>query len=439
VVIIPTAFGVGWPPWVFAAAVVPLPVTVAVAILTGGVFDLATVTNRSLVWGTLSATIVGIYLLVVAGTGAVLGNTEARWLPWLGTAVVAVSFAPLRETLQAAADRITYGRWREPYEVLAGLSPRIEAAEDPDRLLPDVLAELGATLGLTAVCLRAANGETVAGGPAPATATVLRLTAYGRPVGELRFSEPASPLRPSDRRLLHDLAAQLALLMHARRLTDDLRRARERLVLAREEERRRLRRDLHDGLGPALAGLMLKVENARALVADDPGAAERDLLALRDDIQSTVVDVRRLVEGLRPPAIDELGLGPALTEAVNRLASRTGTAIEVSIEDTLPKVPAAVEVALYRIVCEAVTNAVKHAAAATCQVTLAVRDGTVVATVADDGLGVSSSVRWVGGHGLATMRERADELGGTLQVDGDRGGTRVTAVLPLPALVEAVA
>jgi signal transduction histidine kinase len=441
VIIIPTAFGAGWPAWVFAAAVVPLPVAVAVAILTGGVFDLSTVANRSLVWSTLSAAIVGIYVLVITGTGALLGNTGAHWLPWLGTAVVAVSFAPLRDTLQAAANRITYGRWREPYEVLSGLSPRIEAAADTDRLLHDVVAEMGATLGLSDVWLRDVGGELVAGAGPPRDSTRISLTAYGGPVGELRFTEPASPLRPTDRRLLDDLAAQLALLLHARALTTDLRRAREKLVLAREEERRRLRRDLHDGLGPALAGLMLKVENARALITPDPVAAERDLLALRDDIQSTVVDVRRLVEGLRPPAIDELGLGPALTEAVNRLASRTGTTIAVSIEDTLPKVPAAVEVALYRIVCEAVTNAVKHAAAATCRVTVLARDGTVVATVADDGVGSRPSLKSAGGNGLATMRERADELGGSLQIDADGEGTRVTAVLPLPlrALVEAAA
>jgi signal transduction histidine kinase len=438
VAVIPTAFGAGWPSWVFAAAVAPLPAAVAVAILTGGMFDLATVANRSLVWGTLSAAIAGIYLLVVTGTGELLGDTGARWLPWLGTAVVAVSFAPLRNTLQVAANRITYGRWREPYEVLAGLSPRIGAAPDPDRVLHDVVAELGATLGLTGVHLRDAHGRGVAGAAAPG-GTVVALTAYGRRVGELSFTEPASPLRPSDRRLLDDLAAQLALLMHASALTDDLRRARERLVMAREEERRRLRRDLHDGLGPALAGLMLKADNARALVPADPVTAERDLLVLRDDIQSTVVDVRRLVEGLRPPAIDELGLGPALTQAVGRLASRTGTGVEVSVAEPLPPVPAAVEVAVYRIVCEAVTNAVRHAGAGTCRVSLRVAAGGLVATVADDGVGLGPDATRSTGTGLGTMRERAEELGGTLTVHGDGGGTRVTAVLPLAAVPAEVA
>jgi signal transduction histidine kinase len=433
VIIVPTAFGAGWPPWIFALAVAPLPVVVAVAILSGGVFDLATVANRSLVWLTLSGAIVGLYALVIAGTGSMLRHDHARWLPWLGAGVVAVSFAPLREVLQGAANRVTYGRWRQPYEVLAGLSSRVEGANGTVGVLDDVVGELGDTLGLRDAALRDHSGRIVAGSPVPGS-TVIPLTAYGRTAGELLFTEPASPLRPADRRVLDDLSGQLAVLMHARDLTDDLRRARERLVLAREEERRRLRRDLHDGLGPALAGLMLKVDNARALVLDEPATAERDLLRLRDDIQSTVVDVRRLVEGLRPPAIDELGLGAALTQAVTRLATRSGTAIEVEVADELPVLPAAVEVAIYRIVSEAVANAVRHASARSCRVTVSAIGAELMARVTDDGAGLVPGPTT--GHGLATMRERAEELGGTLEIRSDSSGTAVTALLPLPSLEE---
>jgi signal transduction histidine kinase len=427
--VVPTAFGAGWPSWIFAVSVAPLPVAVVVAILTGGVFDLATVANRSLVWVTLSAAVVGVYALVIAGTGSMLRDTHAHWLPWLGAGVVAVCFAPLRDVLQGAADRVTYGHWREPYEVLAGLSPRVGAAPGTSEVLAGVVAELHDTLGLRGAALRDTAGRIIAGSPGPES-TVVPLTAYGRPAGELLFAEPASPLRPADRRVLDDLAGQLAVLMHARALTEDLRRARERLVLAREEERRRLRRDLHDGLGPALAGFMLKVDNARALVAGEPATAEHDLMVLRDDIQGTVVDVRRLVEGLRPPAIDELGLGPALTQAVNRLATRMS--IDVVVADPLAAVPAAVEVAVYRIVCEAVANAVRHASARTCTVTVRVDGASLVALVSDDGVGLvpAGASR---GHGLATMRERAEELGGTLGIHGGADGTMVTATLPLGA------
>lgn len=437
-IVIPTAFGSGWPTWVFAASTLPLPIATAVAILTGGVFDLANVANRSVVWGTLAVSIVSIYALIVVGVGAMLDTTGARWLPWLGTAAVAVSFAPLRRALADAADRVTYGRWRAPYEVLAGLSPRIAAASGTDRLLADIVAELQDTLGLGSAALRDAAGTTIAGTPGPAP-TVLPLVAYGRRAGDLLYAKPATPLRVADLRVLGDVGAQLALLLHARALTDDVRIARERLVLAREEERRRIRRDLHDGLGPALAGLMLKVENATALVAAEPQAAIEDLHVLRDDIKSAVADVRRLVEGLRPPALDDLGLGPAVVQAVSSLATPAGIRIDVAVPEPLPEVPAAVEVAIYRIISEAVTNVVRHAGATSCRVSIGLRDNLVVAGVGDDGGGfpvaepgrISASGQ-ASGHGLISMRERAEELGGSLQIRTGSGGTTVTATLPLP-------
>jgi signal transduction histidine kinase len=275
----------------------------------------------------------------------------------------------------------------------------------------------------------------VAGSP-EARPVVVPLRAYGRVAGELLYGDPMSPLRRADRAVLADLAAQLAILMHARALTVDLRTARERLVLAREEERRRLRRDLHDGLGAALAGLMLKVENARALMRDDPDAAERDLAAVRQDIASTVGDVRTLVEGLRPPAIDELGLPAALTQAVRRLATHRSAQVSIDCPESLGDVPAAVEVAIYRIVGEAVTNAIKHADAAACRVTIARRAGFLTAEVADTGPGLAGPTDAdrdsVGGNGLATMRERAEELGGTLTLSSGPTGVSVRASLPVP-------
>jgi signal transduction histidine kinase len=439
VIVIPTAFGVGWPTWVFAAATLPLPIATATAILTGGMFDLATVTNRSLVWGTLAASIVAIYALIILGVGAMLDATGARWLPWLGTAVVAVSFAPIRNALSHAADQVTYGRWREPYRVLADLSPRIAAASAPDRLLEDVVTELQNTLGLREVALRDATGTIVAGtlGTGPA---VVPLQAYGVRAGDLLYTEPATPLRPVDLGVLNDLAAQLALLLHARGLTEDVRHAREHLVLAREEERRRLRRDLHDGLGSALAGLMLKAENARALVPSQPQAAIEGLTTLRDDIKDAVADVRRLVEGLRPPAVDDLGLGAAVHQAVSGLALSAGLRADIDVADPLLDAPAAVEVAVYRIICEAVTNVVRHASATSCRVAIVASDGTLVAEIRDDGDGFrtpdagTAHNGQASGHGLTSMRERAEELGGSLEIRSDGGATTVTATLPLPAV-----
>jgi signal transduction histidine kinase len=424
VVVIPPAFATGSPSWVFVASVLPIPVAAAVAIFTGGLFDLTTVANRSLVWAALTVAVVGIYAVIVGGTGELLRGAHSTVVPWLAVAAVAVSFAPLRGGLQSAVNRLTYGRWREPYEVLAALGQRIDAAVDTDRLAGDVVAELHGSLGLRDVALLDPAGTVVAGAsPGP---TTLALTAYGRTVGKLCFTEPTTALRPADRRLLDDLAGQLSSLLHARALTDDLQRARERLVRAREEERRRLRRDLHDGLGPALAGMMLKVDTALARIEPDPKVAEQDLIVLRQDIQSTVGDIRRLVEGLRPPAIDELGLAAALSQAVNRLLVGAGLRAELAVQ-SLAALPAAVEVAAYRIVTEAVTNVVRHSDAHCCEVVVSEVDGSVVVRVTDDGRGLAGGSR---GNGLDTMRERAEELGGTLSIM-DGHGVTVTAVLPL--------
>jgi signal transduction histidine kinase len=219
--------------------------------------------------------------------------------------------------------------------------------------------------------------------------------------------------------------------VHAAALLDVVRAAQERQVLTREEERKRLRRDLHDGLGPALAALTLHVDALRNR-AGSGGAAEdleAGLLGLRSGIQGTVSDVRRIVEGLRPPALDELGLPGALAQLADRLTAGTGLIVDVDVPAVL-RVPAAVEVAAYRVAQEALTNVVRHAGAGRACVRVRPADGDLLVEVRDDGRGVPGPRE--GGVGLGSMRERAEELGGRLEVDSGPGrGTRVLARLPL--------
>jgi signal transduction histidine kinase len=209
-------------------------------------------------------------------------------------------------------------------------------------------------------------------------------------------------------------------------------------VTAREEERRRLRRDLHDGLGPALAGMALRAEAAGELVSRDPDVASRMLDDLRQEARGALADIRRLVYELRPPALDELGLVGAVRQQAERLtgsaepgadAGATPT-ITVRAPDRLPELPAAVEVAAYRIAAEALANVVSHSGARDCEVRFS-HDGGLIVEVEDDGRGVPVDSR--AGVGLTSMRERAAELGGTVEIaPGAVGGTRVRAWLPLP-------
>lgn len=426
IVVFATSGGV--PPWAFAVVLLPLPVAIAIATLSHGLYDLRRAANRTLLWLAMSGTVVAIYAAVVV-TAAVLAPDHHAWWPSaFAAAVAALLLIPLRESLQRAVSRVVYGRWHEPYEVLAGLGERLEAAADIDRLLDAAVTELTTGLGLREVSVRGLDGAAVTG-TATAAGTTIALQAYGATVGWLAYQPPERQLSGAGQRLVRDLARQLGAAVHARLLREDLQRARERLVMAREEERRRLRRDLHDGIGPALAGLTLKTETARALLPPGADGASRRLHDLSEEIRHTVVDVRRLVEGLRPPALDELGLAAACTQAVERLTAEAGLAASVHAGDDLPALPAAVEVAAYRIVVEAVTNIVRHARARYCHVTLALAATALSVTITDDGIGLAACGHY--GNGLAIMRERAEELGGTVTVSDASPGVTVQARLPV--------
>ncbi len=434
----PLSFLPGAPPYLFTVAVLPLPAAVGYAVLARGLYDLRTAANRTAVWILLSALVAGIYALVIAGVGGVLDLGTVTFLPAVAVGVVAVSFAPLRDTLQRGVNQLLFGSWHEPYEVLARLGQRLEATADVDRLLQEATSELAA-LGLRRVRIENAHGQLLAesandDGRVREADDEIPLLVYGERVGTLRFGQPAVRLRPADRRLLEDLAVHLSAVLHDHRLTEELQRALERVVLAREEERRRLRRDLHDGLGPALAGHLLRLDViARELGPDSP--TSELVRALRGELRATVLDVRRVVEGLRPPALDELGLPSAVEQAVHRLTAGTGLRAEVSIA-SLPPLTAAAEVAAFRIVTEAVTNVVRHSQAGWCRVTLEPGSGLLRLVVEDDGVGIGSPTS--AGNGLHTMRERAEEMRGRLSVTSVEG-TRVVAELPIPAAARVVA
>jgi signal transduction histidine kinase len=435
----------GVPGWIFGAVLLPLPAAAAVAILHHGLYDLRRAAHRTLVWLTMSAAVVGIYAAVVITVAALVPDHHAWWPSALAAALAALVLIPLRDKLQHGVTRVVYGRWHEPYEVLAGLGERLEAAADIDRLLDAVVAELTTGLDLRDVNVLDFDGTAVTGtgvaargAAAVAISSVIAaagpdtvsipLLAYGTPVGSLTYRMPDRPMSAAEERLLHDLARQVGGALHSRLLREDLQHARERLVRAREEERRRLRRDLHDGIGPALAGLTLKTETARALLPPGSDSASRQLHDLSEEIRRTVVDVRRLVEGLRPPALDELGLAGACTQAIERLTAGAGLAVGVDARDDLPALPAAVEVAAYRIVVEAVTNTVRHSRARHCHVSMALTPAGLTVEVTDDGTGLLAAAQ--PGHGLAIMRERAEELGGTVTVRDGSPGVWVQARLP---------
>ena len=249
-------------------------------------------------------------------------------------------------------------------------------------------------------------------------------------IGEITIvpSSAQGPVDDAAREILNDIARRIGPVANVVRMTHDLRRSSERLVLAREEERRRLRRDLHDTIGPTLAALNLRAGSIRNLIRNDPSAAEAEMTQLREQLRSVITDIRRVVYNLRPPALDELGMLSAIREHAMQFASQ-GLRVEFDVPQHLPALPAAVELAAYRIIIEAITNVARHADAENCRVRLSIADNVYI-EVMDDGVGLGPDQR--AGVGISSMRERAGELGGDVIFESPPGGgTRVLAQLPL--------
>jgi signal transduction histidine kinase len=452
------AFRIGGPWAAFAVTLTGLlgiPVAVGVAILRYHLYDIDRIVNRTLVYGTLTGMVVGSYALVVGVLSTVLQTSAEGGLliPVLATGVIAVLFTPVRSRLQRSVNRLIYGERDDPYAVLSRLGERLETALAPEVALQTVVETVAQALKLPYSAIALEEGErfvTVAEFGTPAgEPMVLPLTHHSEEVGQLILSprSPGEDFSPTDRRLLEDLARQAGAAAHAARLAADLQRSRERLVTAREEERRRLRRDLHDGLGPTLGGLTLGLDAARSSLTQDPKTADAVLSELKSQTQDAVADIRRVVHGLRPPALDDLGL----VAAIQQQAARHGTlscdtpgapghtngpvfSVEAPEDDGLPPLPAAVEVACYRIAQEAITNVSRHAGARNCWVRVSpdAHASVLYLEVTDDGAGIPEDRR--AGVGLTSMHERVEELGGTLAVEAiPGGGTRVLARLPLEA------
>jgi len=431
------------------AGMLLIPLSIGVAILRQHLWDIDLIINRTLVYGALTASVVLAYALVVGGLGELLQIRGNLIVSLLATGLAAVIFQPLRYRLQRGVNHLIYGERDEPYTVLSRLGSRLESTLAPDAVLPVVANTVKEALKLPYVKIQLKREDgfaTAAAAGSPVDDTLrLPLVYGGETVGRLVVGPRAGDeyFGPTERRLLEDLAHQIGASAHAALMTDealrlsaDLQRSRERLVEAREEERRRLRRDLHDGLGPQLSSQALTIDAVRALMRRDPDAAEELLLELKVDSQNAVTDIRRLVYGLRPPALDDLGLLGALRESAAQYCAK-GLSVSVEAPQSLPPLSAAVEVAAYRIAQEALTNVARHAGASACTVYLTIEIASVLCVeVRDDGIGIAdppanSSVH--AGVGLTSMRDRATELGGSLVVGPlPEGGTHVRARLPLP-------
>jgi len=407
-----------------------VPASIAIAVTRYRLWDIDVVINRAVVYGAVTVILVAAYLAINLGANAVFAGRGQTLLSLAAAGLVAVAFQPLRLAVQQVVNRVMYGERDDPRAVLLRLGRAVDESMAGDGLLQRIANTLASALRLpyAAVALRA--GEIFSAGTQPEEGGVLSLplTHQGEAVGELRMAPRGArdPFSPADLELLRELAVHVAVAAQAVELAAELRRSREGLVNARAEERRRLRRDLHDGLGPQLVSLALKLEAERNRAGRDE-ELKGTLAELAGQTRTVIADVRRLVYALRPPALDELGLVDALGQAGQAVAD--GMQFEYARPEELPSLPAAVEVAAYRITQEALNNVVRHSGARHCRLALSVAGGGLRVEVSDDGSGIPAGAP--AGIGLSSMRERAEELGGRLDVDTtEGGGTRLAAFLP---------
>lgn len=425
-------------------ALLVIPIAIGIATLRYRLWDLDPIVNRTLVYGALSAGISAIYVLVVGYLGTAFPTGEHVFISLLATGLVAVLFQPLRGYLQRGINRVMYGQRDEPYAVLGRLGERLESTLAPSAMPAAIVETIAQALKLpyAALTLRQGHALTIAASYGAPVDDLLHvpLVYQGEVVGELLLAprSPGEPFSAADRRLLDYIAYQAGIATQAVRLTADLQHSRERLVTAREEECRRLRRDLHDGLGPTLGGLRLKLDIAHDLILSDPPAAAAFVRKLEAETASAVEDIRNLAYQLRPPALDQFGIVGALRETIAGYSQGISGDLDITLDapTELGTLPAAVEVAAYRIAQEALTNVVRHAAARSVTVRLVADHlpDTLDLEILDDGRGLPH-IQHGGvsrmGVGLQSMFERADELGGACVVEArPQGGTRVHARLP---------
>jgi len=431
---------------VTSLGVATIVVAVGVAILRYRLYDIDLVINRTLVYGALTAIVFSVYLLVVGGLGLLFQASGNLGQSLVGVGIVAVVVQPVRDQLQRAVNRLMYGARDDPYAALSQLGQRLENTLAPDKVLSTIVETVAQSLKLPYAAILL---DVPADSANPGNASSI-LASHGTPTEE-RLSVPLAyqgenvgallvgPRRgegfsTADRRLLDDLARQAGVTVHAVRLTTELQRSRERLVSTREEERRRLRRDLHDGLGSQLAALHLQIDTLRKLIPTEPTTAQEIALELRDEIHEAVSDIRRLVYELRPPALDELGLAGAIRALAAQCSSNDGLQVTVEAPEPLPPLSAAVEVAVYRIAQEALTNVVHHARARRCVIHIGLNQDLLLEII-DDGQGVPDQPHL--GAGLRSMRERAEELGGRCMVRNTQPhGTQISVQLPLSQTVQ---
>lgn len=408
--------------WILAIA--SLPIAIAIAVLRPNLLDVDRVIRRSLVYGLLWSLIAVTYVAVAAGLGMAAGRRFPLGLAIGLTVVATLVFQPARQRLERAADRWVFGDRSDPARLIAELGATLEETLELESLLPRMADTLQEGLGLSWARVRL--------DPAPPLGDVEPELTVPIHLGDERLGvvecgpKPSGALTEDDRVLVATFARQAAFAVRNVRLTAELERSRARLVRAQDAERRRLERNIHDGVQQDLVALMGHAARVRNELERGTSSGQEALTELQSGLKHVLVELRELAHGIHPSVLSDRGL----LEAVEALAARSLVPVSVRADPSLRGLRFAEEVegAGYFTVAEALANVGKHAAASQIDVSLARSNGSLRITVHDDGTGFDPA--GMSGQGLANLAERLSALGGRLDIASGPGlGTTVSARL----------
>lgn len=436
-----SGYGADPPVWVrllngtYVVLLLMVPVSIVIGIIRHRLFDLDSVVRRSATFGVLSLLIAGAYLGLSAAPGLTLGSEVPVELAVLITIVAAVAFQPLRSRLEHLANRMVFGERVNRYELLTAFGARLEQAVELDDLLPRLAGTVHRGLAARWVRVTLPGVCEVVGTPAGDAELRVPLDRGGEVVGHIECGPKEGGYEPGDRELLQTLASQAATAIANVQLTarlaeqvDELARSRARIVAAQDTERRRIERNIHDGAQQHVVALIMKLRLARNQLGRGERAADEVLDELQGDARELLTDLRELAHGIHPPVLSDQGLVVAVEARADRLPMEVRVRADAAVRTG--RLDADIEGAAYFVICEALTNVVKHSAARSAGIDLSRADGRLTVLVHDDGVGLAKGT----GQGLTNLRDRVEALGGRLRVESEPGaGTRVRADLPVGA------
>jgi signal transduction histidine kinase len=405
--------------------------TIAIAVLKYRLYEIDVVINRAVVYGSLAVFITLIYAAIVVGVGTLVGGQSSKFLAAVAAAVIAIAFQPVRERSRRFANRLVYGKRATPYEVLSDFAERVAGTYAVDDVLPrtaHILAEgMGArTAGSwpSASVSRVSITDDVIVPGASATAPVRY---QGELLGALSVTmAPGEALTSADEKLLEDVASQAGLVLRNVGLIEELRASRQRLVNAQDEERRKIERNIHDGVQQQLVALNVQAGLLARVGSSDPSKVVDMAEQLQTRASEALDDLRDLARGIYPPLLADKGLGAALEAQARK------SVVPVSVEtDGIGRYEQPVEAAVYFCTLEALNNVAKYAQASNAQVTVRQDNGDLRFTVTDNGSGFDTATTTYG-TGLQGMADRLDAIGGTLHITSTPGaGTSVSGSVPV--------